>query len=106
MMSDLDMIDRRRDEWKLCPHCRSPMLPLKDYEVRGGAGPDEDDSDTMPSMHRDWTESIIMGILDHIWDGVRTTLRKRKLLRLRRQLLPRSPNSLVCPRCLHAIERP
>ena len=49
--------------------------------------------------------AIIHDVLIDIWYGVRSLFRKRKVYKLRAEILPQFPNSQICPQCLGVVRR-
>lgn len=97
--------DSINDEWVECPRCRYPMLPLRSYEIEKVA--------EYPSIEADgvtfllWGWMVFVGqIVYHFLAGLFTfEARKKKLVQVKRDILPRFPNSLVCPKCLNTVTR-
>ncbi len=89
------------NEWVECPHCRSVMLPLRSYEIPGAS--------EFPAVECELWEFFIWGwmaFVYHFLSGLATYGgRKARLAQQKRDVLPRFPRSLVCPRCLHVQSR-
>jgi hypothetical protein len=92
----------REDEWVACPECRSWMLPLSKYEIQK--------SSASPTVGAEPWEFFLWGwwafVYNFIYDLATYEGRKRKLAQQKQEILPKFPNSLVCPRCLHVVKRP
>jgi len=77
------------------------MLPLKDYEISRQS--------ESPNVGAEWWEFLIWGwwalVANFAYDLFTFESRKRKLAQQKQASLPKYPNSLICPRCLHLIER-
>ena len=90
-----------RDEWIECPKCHNVTVALADYEISEAA--------EGPTLGADWLEFLIFGwiifVANYLMELFSFGGRKAKLAQLKTQVLPRAPRSLVCPRCLHVIER-
>ena len=89
------------DEWIECPKCRNVTVRLDDYQISEAA--------EGPALGADWIEFLIFGwvifVANYIMELFSFGGRKSKLAKLKAEILPNFPNSLVCPRCLHVIER-
>lgn len=94
------MVDDR-DEWVECPHCRSVMLPLRDYEITSLS--------EFPVVECELWEWFVWGwmaLAFHFLLGLATySGRKTRLAQQKYSLLPRFPRSLICPRCLAVQSR-
>ena len=90
-----------RDEWIECPKCRNVMVSLRDFAIT--------DAGEGPSAHADLPEFLLFGwwayLINYLAEAFSFGGRKSKLATIKAQVLPRAPNSLVCPHCLHVIER-
>ena len=90
-----------RDEWIECPKCRNVTVKLRDFEIT--------DAGEGPTAHADGIEFLLFGwwalALNYLSELFSFGGRKRKLVQLKAHILPRAPESLVCPYCLHVIER-
>lgn len=88
-------------EWVECPDCHSPMTPLRDFEISS--------SSEFPAVEAEMWEFLLWGWIIFVINFVVGLLgfggRKRKLSQLKRDVLPRFPHSLVCPRCLSVQRR-
>ena len=93
--------DSSGDEWITCPVCRSDTYLLATYELPS--------SSEFPAVEVDLWELILWGWVPMVGNfiiGLMTySSRKTKLAALKHQILPRFPNSLVCPRCLAVTRR-
>lgn len=91
-----------RDEWMECPRCRSVMLPLREFEIQSASD--------FPAIEAEWWEFLIWGWMAFVYNfafGLLTYgARKGKIAALKRDTLPRFPNTLICPRCLSVVRRP
>jgi hypothetical protein len=47
----------------------------------------------------------IAGAIGSTGSGLHAALRRRRLRRIRRRILPRHPDSLICANCLHVVPR-
>ena len=77
------------------------MVRLDDYEISEAA--------EGPTVGADWLEFLLFGwivfVVNYAMELFSFGGRKSHLAKLKAQVLPRAPRSLVCPRCLHVIER-
>lgn len=89
------------DEWVTCRNCGYPMLPLKSYEIQS--------SSETPGVGADDSEVMLFGwwayVYNYLYDLFTLKEREQKLARRKAEVLPRSPNALVCPACLEVRER-
>lgn len=89
------------DEWVECPHCHSPMVPLRAHEVNK--------SSESPAVEAELWEFLLWGwiafAVNFAHGLVTYASRKRKLATLKRDVLPRFPRSLICPRCFYITRR-
>ena len=93
------------DEWVACPACRYPMLPLRTYEIQKISEAPSIEADGVTFLLWGWT-IFVAQIAYHFIVGLCTfESRKRKLAQAKRDILPRFPNSLVCPQCLNIEKR-
>lgn len=92
---------------RACPGCRHwRMYELSNFH--------EDDINDAPS-HDGWGEPTwfhsinwlyYFGWLVNMFGGAASVQKKRaKLRKLRAEVLPRAPKTLVCPKCFEVIER-
>ena len=49
--------------------------------------------------------AVVHDLLSEVWHSIGLAWRKRKVRRLRAELLPQYPNTLICPQCFHIIKR-
>jgi len=100
MLPEDEHVDAR-DEWVECPKCRAVMLPLGGYEI--------DKSSEFPAVEADAWSFFVWGwgifVYNFLFALATYEGRRRKLETLKRGVLPRFPNSLVCPRCLHVTTK-
>jgi hypothetical protein len=77
------------------------MLPLNTYEIQS--------SSENPGVGAEPDEVFLYGwwayVYNYLYDLFTLKERQRKLAQLKAEILPRSPNSLVCPKCLDIRER-
>lgn len=89
------------NEWVECPACHSVMTPLRGHEVRS--------SSEFPAVEAELWEFLLWGWVIFVINFIVGLLgyggRKRKLATLKRDVLPRFPHSLICPRCFHIQRR-
>jgi len=101
-MSPEDEDKDARHEWVECPQCRSPLLPLREYEIQR--------SSEFPAVEAEAWEFFVWGWGIFVYNFLLALAgyegRKRRLAAQKRDALPRFPNSLVCPRCLSVARRP
>ncbi|BDI29781.1 hypothetical protein CCAX7_18320 [Capsulimonas corticalis] len=94
--------DEVREEWPECPGCRSVMQPLATYELPSAS--------EFPAVEAELWEILLWGwmiIVANFLVGLLTYGgRKALLAKLKHDILPRFPHSLVCPRCLKVERRP
>lgn len=89
----------------LCPHCHYPMLKLANFEgvssrdAQGFHGKDNHDY----SFWGWW--AIVDELLSGMWNGLTTWRRRRQVKKLRDEVLPQFPKSLICPHCLQVVRR-
>jgi hypothetical protein len=83
------------------------MMPLAKYELEEGVWRRHEDSDMGSGSHGfgygyggDLETQVGVGIMDMIWNSIVEWRRRRKLERLKAEVLPTHPNSQVCPKCL------
>lgn len=90
------------DDWTMCPECHNGTLRLDSYEIQK--------SSESPDVDVEWYEFVIWGwwaiAVNFLSDLMTYEGRKKKLARLKQDILPAFPGSLVCTRCLHVIKRP
>lgn len=90
-----------QNEWIECPHCRSVMLPLREYEIQR--------SSEFPAVEAELWEFLLWGWMAFVSNFVCALIgfggRKATLAKQKQDILPRFPNSLVCPRCFVVIRR-
>lgn len=85
-----------------CLECRYPLLKLADYDgdcSLDAPGFNNADARDFPVGMREW--AFVYDILQDMSGGVRNLVRKRKVRKLRAEILPEWPLTLVCPHCLH-----
>ena len=93
------------DEWVPCPECRGgAMLDLQTYD--GGSSLDTVGvgKDPIDYWLFDWL-AVLHDIYTGISESIRVAWKRRKVARLQKTILPRFPNSLICPRCLYVLRR-
>ena len=90
-----------QNEWVECPRCRSVMSSLRDYELRSAS--------EFPAIEAEFWEFFLWGWMAYMYNFAVGLLtyggRKARLAKQKRDVLPRFPQSLVCPRCLYALPR-
>jgi len=93
------------DEWIACPTCRYPMLPLRTYELQKVSEFPAVEADGWTFFFFGWI-IFVAQIAYHFLTGLFTfEARKRKLAQAKRDILPRFPNSIVCPQCINVVKR-
>ena len=97
--------DPPSDDWFLCPVCEYPMLKLREYEERGGAGVDDGTGGGVMSRY-DIETAFIAYVWSVLCDLVSSAYRTLWVAHLRRAMLVRYPDSLICPKCLHTERYP
>ena len=89
------------DEWIECPKCRNVTVALADYEISDAA--------EGPTASADLPEFLLFGwwafVINYLTELFSFGGRKTKLAKLKKDVLPNFPKSLICPTCLHVIER-
>ncbi len=84
------------------------MIKLEGFDGTSSADADSfDRRSSYSSGDADWyflVYEFTIGLLVEIWKGVRGLWRKRRVRKLREEILPRFPKSLICPLC-HEIAR-
>jgi hypothetical protein len=88
------------------------MLELKDFE--GASSLDAPGFDGVDARNYGgaydyslWSLGIVIvhDVLKEIGNSLRSMKRGRRVRKLRREILPRFPDALVCPLCLHIIKQ-
>jgi hypothetical protein len=93
------------DNATFCPHCHYPMLKLSRFEgvssrdAQGFNGKDSHDF----SFWGWW--AIAHDLFTRMWSGVGTWLRRRQVNKLRAEVLPQFPKSLICPHCMQVFRK-
>ena len=85
-----------------CPECLYPMLKLSDYDgdcSLDAPGFNSSDARDFPFGFHEL--AFIFDILRDVGSGLRNLARRRKVKKLRLEILPQWPQTLVCPHCLH-----
>ena len=89
------------DEWIECPKCRNVTVALADYEISDAA--------EGPTLNADTTDFLLFGwwayVVNYFAEMFSLGGRKTKLAKLKTDVLPAYPKSLICPACLHVIKR-
>jgi hypothetical protein len=84
-----------------CSECHAFMLPLRDYEVQKSES---------PAVEAELWEFLLWGwwafVVNYFHGATTYKSRQSKLAQAKQAVLPRFPRSLVCPRCLHIVQRP
>ncbi len=100
------------DHRPLCPQCRYPVLKLKDFDGASSLdapGFDGVDASNYRSAHDYslWFLGMIFirDVLKEIGKGFRSLRRRHKVKKLRAEILPHLPDTLICPLCLHVIKQ-
>lgn len=79
-----------------CPKCRTFMVLLANHEISA----DED-----PALDADSVDFFLFGLWAYLYNflfgAAALATRKRKLEKLKSEVLPQNPKALLCPRCLH-----
>ncbi|NEL47728.1 hypothetical protein G3V68_23805 [Escherichia coli] len=93
------------DQWISCEKCRDYMLPLAKFEVEssGFASPDRDDLLDNSLGGWGWIHFLALaafGLFVTLYEEIALVFRRRKLQRLKADILPKHPKSQVCPKCL------
>jgi hypothetical protein len=85
-----------------CTQCYAFMLPLRDYEISK--------SSESPAIEAELWEFLLWGwwafVGNYLHSAMTYKSRQSKLAQMKQEVLPRFPRSLVCPRCLHILQRP
>ena len=89
------------DEWIECPKCRNVTVALANYEISDAAEGATLNAEPLEFLLFGW----VAFLANYVTELFSLGGRKSKLARLKAQILPRFPRALVCPRCLHVIER-
>ncbi len=95
-----------RDHWTHCPECHYPMLELNGFE---GVSSNDAAGLSGKGAQDYWLWglwAIAHDILEQVWNVLRSAWRKHKVKKLRAELLPQFPNTLICPQCLYTIKKP
>ena len=89
-----------KDEWIECPKCRTVMLRLSEYEIQG--------TDGIPGGETELWEFLLWGWMAFAYNFVLDLLgfggQKVKLAKLKKEVLPAYPSSVVCPRCFYVLK--
>jgi len=89
-----------KDDVSPCPECHQWMLPLEEYELPV--------SET-PTIECEIWEFLLWGwmafVYNYLYDVFTIKGRREKLARLKAEVLPVNPKSLVCPACLHVVRK-
>lgn len=83
-----------------CENCGTFTLPLREYEISRSES---------PTIGAEWWEFLIYGwaiyLYNFVFDFFTYESRKKKLARLKRDVLTINPKSLICPACLRIKKR-
>ena len=78
-----------------CPNCNTFMVPLANHELSAGEH---------PTLEAEGLEYFVFGLWAYLYNllfgAAALATRKRKLAKLKNEVLPQSPNALICPACL------
>jgi hypothetical protein len=74
------------------------MLLLNDFD-----GVSSHDAMGFDRQDSQWT--IVYDLLSELCRGMKSAARKRKVRKWKAEILPRFPNTLICPQCLHSEEK-
>lgn len=81
------------------------MLELKDFEgVSSNDAPGFGGKDAHDFWFWGWW-AIMHDIAVEIWNALRSVWRRHKVKKLRQEILPRFPNTLICPQCLNVVKK-
>ncbi|HEX8552758.1 MAG TPA: hypothetical protein VF681_14510 [Abditibacteriaceae bacterium] len=88
-----------------CRECRYPMMELKKFDGDSSYGVSD-------FNNKDATDYWLWGLwaiahdlwLD-LWKGGRLVARKKKVEKMRAEILPQFPHTMICPQCLHVERR-
>jgi hypothetical protein len=89
----------------LCPNCHYPMLKLSGFEgvssrdAQAFHGKNSHDF----SLWGWW--AIAHDLLAGLWSGLGAWRRRRQVKKLRDEVLPQFPKSLICPHCLQVFRK-
>ena len=100
----------RDDDWVSCENCRTWMVPLAKHEVESVSYslPGRDDVLHDSFWWWGWIHFValaVFGLFVVLYEEIVTAFRRRKLAKLKAEILPQFPNSQVCPRCLKVQRR-
>lgn len=102
-----------RDDWYSCEKCRTYLMPLDKFEVVEGSsvpGDNSEPTDPLSSRNRgyslddDYSSSHrgpLDAIFDYFWSYIDEWRRRKKLAKLKAEVLPRFPQSQVPQVLLH-----
>ncbi len=93
------------DEWIECNQCRYPMLPLRSFEIQKIAEFPAVEADGVTFLIWGWTIFVAQIISRFLAGLITFGARKKKLAQAKAEILPRFPNSLICPQCLATVKR-
>jgi hypothetical protein len=88
-----------------CPQCHYPMLNLSGFEgVSSRDAQGFNNRDLHDYSFWGWW-AIAYGIFAGMWSGLGTLRRRRQVKKLRAEILPQFPKSLICPHCLQVLRK-
>ena len=89
------------DDFKPCSECGTWILPLQEYEIEAAS--------ESPTAGAELWEFILWGwmafVYNYVYDLFTFKERQLRLARLKAEILPQFPRSLVCPGCLRVTKR-
>lgn len=90
----------RNDQWVPCPKCDGYLLPLRDYEIKSSSE-DHDFNDAGGWLL--W--GIWSPVANFLDEWITVKARRKRLDKIKAEVLPQFPQSLVCPKCLYVAQR-
>jgi hypothetical protein len=93
------------DEWIACPECRGWTVALDKYELHPASESPDVDFEWYELLLWGWTVYVYYCIYNYIYELFIYKHRQKKLARLKQEILPTYPRSLICPKCFHVIKR-
>ena len=98
------------DDWIACEACRGWMVPLAKCEIESAnyAMPDWDDIVDNSLWGWGWIHFLALaawGLLVTLYEEFVTAMRRRKLAKIQAEILPKFPNSQICPKCLKVKQK-
>ena len=81
------------------------MLPLREYQIQAASEFPTPETDSRMFVILGWSVSVFYVVLNFALSLISYGGRRSRLAKQKRDVLPRFPHSLVCPRCLYILRR-